>query len=581
MRPPECEACGERFDPSDGGGLVTFALSDAGRDFEQRAAEPGFVGHHPDQRWFCATHLLAAQEIAATGVSRGTRTELRHDVDVPEAQRLSTQRAHLERGSATDVVHRLDRGVRRTEVGAAFEQLCARARSTLGLADVASERQVDSDTIDSPEPREQLTATAVEVTTTWASEEHRVVLRHEDIVADTWSGVRRGGDLLQGVHALVIDDHRLFGSYGSNGLVKRITESGRRRAELAEDVEQTIADLVAAGGPSDRYRSTGNERVASACDHDLGGHVDHATARSVFEDAALDAVLVLELDRVEADTRESMHRGRSPEPRDATGITTEETRIGWVTDDHEVRLVDTRSNWDSGFGIPGGGDLFQGRVFLAIDDTWLHAGFEADGRVEGVSESGRRTRRCSILIDELLDQLRTAAVTPPPDPAVVRRRDQLRRQLDDRRRTRVTHDLGRRARRASVTKRFRAAAEEAAGLAGFTADDLDEQRSQRSIPGESARDPIGSTEFRHEARWGTGSDTVVFVDEEMYWNSDAGDPGGGPLANGSVVLGVGASRVTARYEREGVVATVYESGSRRGVAAEVIERLLEGLRSPS
>ena len=65
MRPPICAICHVRFSDKDGGGLCSFADDDASRAFVKRRAEqPGFVGHPPDQEWFCGAHLQAAQALS-------------------------------------------------------------------------------------------------------------------------------------------------------------------------------------------------------------------------------------------------------------------------------------------------------------------------------------------------------------------------------------------------------------------------------------------------------------------------------------------------------------------------------------
>jgi hypothetical protein len=64
MRPPICAICHARFGP-DEGGLVSFALDDRAREFHaRRKAEPGFVGHPPEQEWFCGTHIEAARALS-------------------------------------------------------------------------------------------------------------------------------------------------------------------------------------------------------------------------------------------------------------------------------------------------------------------------------------------------------------------------------------------------------------------------------------------------------------------------------------------------------------------------------------
>lgn len=63
MRPPICAVCHARFGPDDGG-LVSFVMDDAARIFHQRRRdEPGFVGHPPEQEWFCGAHVEAARAL--------------------------------------------------------------------------------------------------------------------------------------------------------------------------------------------------------------------------------------------------------------------------------------------------------------------------------------------------------------------------------------------------------------------------------------------------------------------------------------------------------------------------------------
>ncbi|MGE4164319.1 MAG: hypothetical protein AB7G23_21590 [Vicinamibacterales bacterium] len=73
MRPPICEVCDERFDPG-AGGLLTFASTPESAAWRARAAaEAGFVGHPPDQGWFCPTHLDAARSLQALPLADAVR----------------------------------------------------------------------------------------------------------------------------------------------------------------------------------------------------------------------------------------------------------------------------------------------------------------------------------------------------------------------------------------------------------------------------------------------------------------------------------------------------------------------------
>ncbi len=70
MKPPICEICNLRFDPSEGA-LVSFVDDSRSRAFAERAlAEPGFVGHRPNTGWFCGGHSEGARAL-----SSGTRGE--------------------------------------------------------------------------------------------------------------------------------------------------------------------------------------------------------------------------------------------------------------------------------------------------------------------------------------------------------------------------------------------------------------------------------------------------------------------------------------------------------------------------
>ena len=65
MRPPECAVCGELLaEPA--GGLVRFQPTDDSRAWRERAEADGFVGHPPDEEWFCPAHVVAARDLAAT-----------------------------------------------------------------------------------------------------------------------------------------------------------------------------------------------------------------------------------------------------------------------------------------------------------------------------------------------------------------------------------------------------------------------------------------------------------------------------------------------------------------------------------
>ncbi len=53
MKPPICELCGERFDPREGGGAVTFA--------DYQPLPEGMAGHPTGLEWFCDRHHSRAE----------------------------------------------------------------------------------------------------------------------------------------------------------------------------------------------------------------------------------------------------------------------------------------------------------------------------------------------------------------------------------------------------------------------------------------------------------------------------------------------------------------------------------------
>ncbi len=78
VKPPICEVCNERFGPNDGV-LVTCVGDDASVAFEKRAETPGFVGHPPNEGWFCARHATAAQHVGETERLRGVIDTIRRN----------------------------------------------------------------------------------------------------------------------------------------------------------------------------------------------------------------------------------------------------------------------------------------------------------------------------------------------------------------------------------------------------------------------------------------------------------------------------------------------------------------------
>lgn len=73
MRPPDCAICDANA-LDEGGGRVSFALDEQAKDWHDRAnLEPGFVGHPPEQEWFCSAHIQAARALAHLPLSDAMR----------------------------------------------------------------------------------------------------------------------------------------------------------------------------------------------------------------------------------------------------------------------------------------------------------------------------------------------------------------------------------------------------------------------------------------------------------------------------------------------------------------------------
>ena len=117
----------------------------------------------------------------------------------------------------------------------------------LELAGVDAETGRETSTSPSPEWRESATTTTIETSEAWTSSDHEVTYRYRDTVWDSWSGEPRRGDLFQGTISLTVDDTWLFASFGSDGIVTELDESGTRTAAAADLLDDLIARLAADG----------------------------------------------------------------------------------------------------------------------------------------------------------------------------------------------------------------------------------------------------------------------------------------------------------------------------------------------
>ena len=68
MKPPICSICNTYFDLEEGG-LVTFVPDAEDAVLLEKFKQPGFVGHPPNQFWFCGVHIDAARKVR--GLTKG------------------------------------------------------------------------------------------------------------------------------------------------------------------------------------------------------------------------------------------------------------------------------------------------------------------------------------------------------------------------------------------------------------------------------------------------------------------------------------------------------------------------------
>lgn len=229
MEPPICDVCDERFDPGTGQ-RIRFLATDAGQRFDTRTLEPGFVGDHPDEGWFCADHASGAAALAATHTRSAAIAKLRDGVPGRAIDRTPTRHELSEPTPVTDVVD-------------AFRSTLATVLTRLGLDSSEPTTDQHHSTAPGPEWREDITTTELVTTETWADANHRIVYGYRDIRWDSWSGTPRAGDLLQGTVSLKIDDHWLFASFGSDTVVTRLDESGPHQPITSDTVDLLLDQL--------------------------------------------------------------------------------------------------------------------------------------------------------------------------------------------------------------------------------------------------------------------------------------------------------------------------------------------------
>lgn len=64
MRPPICEVCEKGMRENEDCKLIYFKKSEKDLKWDEKASQPGYVGHPPYAGWFCSEHLERAEELA-------------------------------------------------------------------------------------------------------------------------------------------------------------------------------------------------------------------------------------------------------------------------------------------------------------------------------------------------------------------------------------------------------------------------------------------------------------------------------------------------------------------------------------
>lgn len=76
MKPPICDYCNQRFELSgeNAGGLVSFKPTAEDKKQLARFKRPGFVGHPPNQEWFCHDHIQLASSLSHLSLAEALKT---------------------------------------------------------------------------------------------------------------------------------------------------------------------------------------------------------------------------------------------------------------------------------------------------------------------------------------------------------------------------------------------------------------------------------------------------------------------------------------------------------------------------
>lgn len=129
MRPPVCAVC-ERMLDEPAAGLVRFQPTDESRAWRERAERDGFVGHPPDEGWFCATHVDRARELATTHALADALRRVAFDARraANRAQSVDTQRTDAPVIRTRPIA---PRGI--DELGRAFRELVPALAELVGV----------------------------------------------------------------------------------------------------------------------------------------------------------------------------------------------------------------------------------------------------------------------------------------------------------------------------------------------------------------------------------------------------------------------------------------------------------------
>jgi len=150
-----------------------------------------------------------------------------------------------------------------------------------------------------------------------------------------------------------------------------------------------------------------------------------------------------------------------------------------------------------------------------------------------------------------------------------------------RRATQVVHQLIDGRERGVVEAAILAALDLAAEVLGFGSIDPVEhyERSRSNSP--ELHDQLMLTDVVIRRTWAAGGRQLEFSHRSSVWDSWSGIELGGDLFQGTLAATVDDTWIFATYASDGIVDQLSESGVRTPACSDIIDDLIDGLRSPS